>query len=72
MPSFLGLVTHQQGAREQDELLQSVPGVAEVTWITWFGAYYQESKNFVFALPIDTDSYFNVHKNEFIVSAERS
>jgi putative ABC transport system permease protein len=48
--------------------ISSVPGVAKVTWITWFGAYYQESKNFVFALPIDTDSYFGVHKDEFVVS----
>jgi putative ABC transport system permease protein len=51
--------------------VRSVPGVAEVTWITWFGGYYRESKNFVFALPVDTDSYFNVHKNEFIVSDEQ-
>jgi putative ABC transport system permease protein len=51
--------------------IRSVPGVAEVTWITWFGGYYQESKNFVFALPVDTDTYFNVHKNEFIVSDEQ-
>jgi putative ABC transport system permease protein len=51
--------------------IKSVPGVAEVTWITWFGAYYQESKNFVFALPIDTDTYFNLHKDEFIVSADQ-
>jgi putative ABC transport system permease protein len=51
--------------------IRSVAGVAEVTWITWFGAYYQESKNFVFALPIDTDTYFNLHKNEFIVSADQ-
>jgi putative ABC transport system permease protein len=51
--------------------IRSVPGVAEVTWITWFGAYYQESKNFVFALPIDTETYFNLHKNEFIVSADQ-
>jgi len=48
--------------------IRSVPGVAEVTWLTWFGGYYQESKNFVFALPIDTDTYFNLHKDEFIVS----
>jgi putative ABC transport system permease protein len=47
--------------------IRAVPGIAEVTWITWFGAYYQESKNFVFALPIDTDSYFNLHKGGFIV-----
>src|ERR1700677_1517523 len=51
--------------------IRGVPGVAEVTWITWFGAYYQESKNFVFALPIDTDTYFNLHKNEFIGSADQ-
>src|SRR5450631_3721899 len=48
--------------------IRSVPGVAEVTWISWFGAYYQESKNFIFALPVDTDSYFNLHKGEFVVS----
>ncbi|MEA3106358.1 MAG: putative transport system permease protein [Gammaproteobacteria bacterium] len=47
--------------------IRSVPGVEEVTWITWFGGYYQESKNFIFALPIDTDTYFNLHKDEFIV-----
>ena len=29
--------------------IRSVPGVAAVTWISWFGGYYQESKNFVFA-----------------------
>jgi putative ABC transport system permease protein len=49
--------------------IRAVPGVAEVTWISWFGAYYQEPKNFVFALPVDTDSYFNLHKDEFIVSS---
>ncbi|HEY1315329.1 MAG TPA: FtsX-like permease family protein [Steroidobacteraceae bacterium] len=49
--------------------IRSVPGVAEATWITWFGAYYQDPKNFVFALPIDTDSYFNLHKGEFSVAA---
>jgi putative ABC transport system permease protein len=48
--------------------IRSVPGVEEVTWFTWFGGYYQESKNFVFALPIDIDTYFNLHKDEFIVS----
>jgi putative ABC transport system permease protein len=51
--------------------IRSVPGVAEVTWISWFGAYYQENKNFVFALPVDTDSYFNLHKGEFVVADEQ-
>jgi putative ABC transport system permease protein len=48
--------------------IRSLPGVAEVTSMSWFGGYYQESKNFVFALPVDTDSYFNLHKDEFVVS----
>jgi putative ABC transport system permease protein len=48
--------------------VKAVPGVAEVTWLTWFGAYYQEPKNFVFALPIDTDSYFKVYRKDFAIS----
>jgi len=48
--------------------IRSVPGVAAVTWFTWFGAYYQESKNFVFAIPIDADTYFDYHKDELIIS----
>jgi putative ABC transport system permease protein len=48
--------------------IASVPGVEAVTWMTWFGGYYQEAKNFVFAMPIDTESYFKLHKGEFIVS----
>jgi putative ABC transport system permease protein len=50
------------------EQIRAVPGVAEVTWISWFGGYYQESKNFVFAIPIDTDSYFKLHKGDFTIS----
>jgi putative ABC transport system permease protein len=48
--------------------IRAVSGVAAVTWITWFGGYYQESKNFIFALPVDTDSYLDLHKDEFIIS----
>jgi putative ABC transport system permease protein len=51
--------------------VRSVPGITDVTWITWFGSYYQESKNFIFAFPIDTDSYFGVHKNDFIISGQQ-
>ena len=50
--------------------IRSVPGVTDVTWLTWFGGYYQEPKNFVFALPIDADSYFKLHKEDFSVDAE--
>jgi putative ABC transport system permease protein len=51
--------------------IRSVPGVDEVTWITWFGGYYQDPKNFVFALPVETETYFNLHRGEFIVSDEQ-
>lgn len=50
--------------------IRSVPGVTDATWLTWFGGYYQEPKNFVFALPIDAESYFEVHKGELVVSDE--
>ncbi len=51
--------------------IRAVPGVAVVTWLTWFGAYYQESKNFVFALPIDSDTYFGLHSGEFIIDPDQ-
>jgi putative ABC transport system permease protein len=51
--------------------VRSVPGIADVTWITWFGSYYQESKNFIFAFPIDTDSYFGVHTGDFIIGEDQ-
>jgi putative ABC transport system permease protein len=50
--------------------IRSVPGVAEVTWLTWFGAYYQESKNFIFAVPIDADSYFKLHRQDVVVAPD--
>jgi putative ABC transport system permease protein len=44
--------------------IRSLQGVKEVTWLTWFGGYYQEAKNFIFAVPVDIDSYINVHREE--------
>lgn len=44
--------------------IRSLPGIKEVTWLTWFGAYYQEQKNFVFAIPVDIESYINVHRDD--------
>jgi putative ABC transport system permease protein len=50
--------------------IRSVPGVTDATWLTWFGGYYQEPKNFIFAIPIDAESYFSVHRGELVVSDE--
>jgi putative ABC transport system permease protein len=47
--------------------IRSLPGVKEVTWLTWFGGYYQEAKNFIFAIPVDIESYINVHNDEISV-----
>ncbi len=52
-----------------EQQIRSVPGVSEVTWLTWFGGYYQEPKNFVFVLPIDTETYLNLHKGDFAYDA---
>lgn len=44
----------------QKPLIEAVPGVAGVAYASWFGAYYQEQKNFVFATPVDIDDYLKV------------
>ncbi len=49
-----------------EQEIRAVPGIAEVTWLSWFGAYYQEPKKFVFALPIDIDTYLGIHKGDFV------
>lgn len=37
--------------------IAAVPGVRSVTHATWFGGYYQEPRNFIFAVPVEIDSY---------------
>ncbi|HEY0800024.1 MAG TPA: FtsX-like permease family protein [Steroidobacteraceae bacterium] len=44
--------------------IRSLPGIKEVTWLTWFGGYYREAKNFIFAIPVDIESYLSVHRGE--------
>jgi putative ABC transport system permease protein len=52
------------------EQIRSLPGIKEVTWLTWFGGYYQEAKNFIFAVPVDIESYMNVHRDEMTLKNE--
>lgn len=40
--------------------IATVPGVANVTHESWFGAYFQDPKNFVFSYPIDATRFFDV------------
>jgi putative ABC transport system permease protein len=44
----------------QHQQIASVPGVSGVASALWFGAYYQDPKNFVFATPVDIDDYLHV------------
>jgi putative ABC transport system permease protein len=41
--------------------IASIPGVEAVTFATWFGGYYQDSRNQFPQFPIDPDSYFRVY-----------
>ena len=40
--------------------IAAVPGVASVAHASWFGAYFQEAKNFVFSFPVEPEAYFGV------------
>lgn len=37
--------------------IEHIDGVANVAWTVWFGGYFQEPKNFLFAAPVDIDRY---------------
>jgi putative ABC transport system permease protein len=40
--------------------IESLPGVNGVSYATWFGAYYQDPKNFVFSFPVDPARHFDM------------
>jgi putative ABC transport system permease protein len=44
----------------QKARIEALPGIAGVASSNWFGSYYQEEKNFVFATPVDIDDYMKV------------
>jgi putative ABC transport system permease protein len=41
--------------------IETLPGVAGVTFESWFGTYYQDPKNFVFSFPIDAARFFPLY-----------
>jgi putative ABC transport system permease protein len=50
--------------------IEALPGVARVAHASWFGPYYQDPKNFVFAFPIEPERYFAVYP-ELVVPKEQ-
>ncbi|RPJ01833.1 MAG: FtsX-like permease family protein [Candidatus Aminicenantes bacterium] len=52
----------------RDRVLQ-VPGVANVTYATWFGGVYQDERNFFAQFAVDKDTWFDVYA-DYVVSPE--
>lgn len=44
----------------QLQQIESVAGVDAVSYASWFGAYYQDPKNFVFSFPVDPARHFDM------------
>jgi putative ABC transport system permease protein len=42
--------------------IEAVPGVERVAFASWFGAYYQDPKNFIFSFPVDPQRFFDVFR----------
>ena len=51
--------------------VRAVEGVRQVTFANWFGGYYQDPKNFIMALAIEPNTYFDVYRSEFEVPLEQ-
>ncbi|MDR3418588.1 MAG: ABC transporter permease [Nevskia sp.] len=41
--------------------IEALPGVAGVAHASWFGPYYQDPKNMVFAFPVEPERYFPIY-----------
>ncbi|MBN1504054.1 MAG: FtsX-like permease family protein [Candidatus Eisenbacteria bacterium] len=51
------------------EQIQRIPHVADLTFATWFGGYYQDMKNFFPNYAVDPESYPRVY-SEYLLSEE--
>jgi putative ABC transport system permease protein len=52
------------------DVIRQMPDVAEVTFATWFGGYYQDMKNFFPNYAIDTDTYLKVYP-EYVIPEDQ-
>lgn len=50
--------------------LRRTPGVADVTWASWFGGVYQDERNFFPQFALDAESYHRVYPEYRVVEAE--
>jgi putative ABC transport system permease protein len=49
------------------EKVRNVPGVAALSWATWFGGYYKDPKQFFGQIAVEADTYLQLYP-EFLVS----
>lgn len=50
---------------------RSVDGVKTVAHASWFGGYYQETKNFLVALAVDPEPYLDIYPEYIVPPAQR-
>jgi putative ABC transport system permease protein len=48
----------------------AVDGVRQVTHLNWFGAYYQDPKNFLIGLAVEPESYMKLYDSDFDYSPQ--
>ena len=45
--------------------VRAIEGVRQVTYASWFGGYYQDSRNVVAAMAVDPETYFDIYASWF-------
>jgi putative ABC transport system permease protein len=45
--------------------VRAVEGVRQATYASWFGGYHQDPKNFVVAMAVDPETYFDIYSSWF-------
>jgi len=54
------------------ERIARVPGIQQVTHATWFGAVYQDPKNFFGQMAVDPESFLAIYPEYLLTPAERA
>lgn len=52
--------------------IRSTPGVADVTWASWFGGIYRDPQNFFAQFAVDPESYLRMYPEIELDAGERS
>jgi putative ABC transport system permease protein len=53
------------------EAIRNTPGVQDVTWASWFGGVYKDSRNFFAQYAIEPESYLRIYPEIVLTPGER-